>query len=382
MRILLFCHSIASCWNHGNAHFLRGLVRALMQQGHDVRTYEPADGWSRQNLAFYHGSAALTTFLRVYPELCCHTYHADHFDYDQALDGADLVLVHGWTDPRVVARLGEYRRRNRSLRLLFHETHHRVVSAPGEMARYDLKHYDGVLAFGEVLTQHYLSRGLCERAWTFHEAADTTVFSPPLRSVPKVGDLVWIGNWGDDERSDELEEFLLRPVERLRIDAQVYGVRYPEHASIRLRAAGIRYGGWLPNHQVADAFHRFRMTVHVPRRYYRSSLPGIPTIRVFEALAAGIPLVCSPWSDTEGLFRGGRDYWTAENGAEMERCISQLMQDDAACKALSEAGRQSIVERHTCAHRARELMAIYDEIAPSRAEETWQPASTVVASGV
>ena len=38
-------------------------------------------------------------------------------------------------------------------------------------------------------------------------------------------------------------------------------------------------------------FARYRVTVHVPRRPYVAALPGIPTIRPFEALACGIPLV-------------------------------------------------------------------------------------------
>ena len=37
------------------------------------------------------------------------------------------------------------------------------------------------------------------------------------------------------------------------------------------------------------------------------ALPGIPTIRVFEALACGIPLVSAPWQDEEGLFRPGEE---------------------------------------------------------------------------
>ena len=50
MRVVLFCHSLASCWNHGNAHFLRGVARELLARGHEVRAFEPADGWSRANL--------------------------------------------------------------------------------------------------------------------------------------------------------------------------------------------------------------------------------------------------------------------------------------------------------------------------------------------
>jgi spore maturation protein CgeB len=40
-------------------------------------------------------------------------------------------------------------------------------------------------------------------------------------------------------------------------------------------------------------------------------LPGIPTIRVFEALACGIPLVSAPWDDSEHLFRPGEDFLVA-----------------------------------------------------------------------
>ena len=29
MRVVYFTHSLSSCWNHGNAHFLRGVLREL-----------------------------------------------------------------------------------------------------------------------------------------------------------------------------------------------------------------------------------------------------------------------------------------------------------------------------------------------------------------
>ena len=46
----MFYHSLVSDWNHGNAHFLRGLVRELMRMGHDVRSYEELGSWSLTNL--------------------------------------------------------------------------------------------------------------------------------------------------------------------------------------------------------------------------------------------------------------------------------------------------------------------------------------------
>ncbi len=59
MRIVLFVHSLLSDWNHGNAHFLRGITAELLARGHDVAVYEPHDAWSVRNLVAEHGEAAL-----------------------------------------------------------------------------------------------------------------------------------------------------------------------------------------------------------------------------------------------------------------------------------------------------------------------------------
>ena len=58
MNVVYFTHSLASCWNHGNAHFLRGIVAELLDRGHDVVVYEPADGWSREQLLADAGHGA------------------------------------------------------------------------------------------------------------------------------------------------------------------------------------------------------------------------------------------------------------------------------------------------------------------------------------
>ncbi|MGH8174867.1 MAG: glycosyltransferase, partial [Steroidobacter sp.] len=47
MKFVLFYHSLVSDWNHGNAHFLRGVVSELLARGHAVDVYEPENGWSR-----------------------------------------------------------------------------------------------------------------------------------------------------------------------------------------------------------------------------------------------------------------------------------------------------------------------------------------------
>lgn len=359
MRFVMFCHSLVSDWNHGNAHFLRGIGSELLARGHALAVYEPTDAWSRVNLEAEHGRAPIEEFARVYPELRSTACDPATLDLDEALAGADVVLVHEWNDHALVRRIGRHRREGGGYRLFFHDTHHRSVTDEKSMAAYDLSDYDGVLAFGEVIRDLYERRGWAQRAWTWHEAADVRHFQPLAEAVPEEGDLVWIGNWGDDEREAELDEFLLGPVRDLGLRARVHGVRYPERALERLRAAGIRYAGWLPNHRAPRVFARHRVTVHVPRRPYVEALPGIPTIRVFEALACGIPLVSAPWNDAEGLFTPGRDFLVANDGAAMRRHLRDLLHDPGLARALREQGLATVRARHTCAHRVDELLAIH-----------------------
>lgn len=359
MRFVLFCHSLASCWNHGNAHFLRGVARELIARGHAVHILEPADGWSRSNLARDHGAKALTAWRAYYPELDS-TLYDGRPDLDRALDGADAVIVHEWTPPELVVALGRRRLQGGRFVLLFHDTHHRAVSEPESFRAVPLDGYDGVLAFGACLRELYLKAGWARSVWVWHEAADTRLFRP-LPDIEPDGDLAWVGNWGDDERSEELRTYLIEPARRLGLRTTVHGVRYPDPARHELAAAGIAYAGWLPNHAVPEVFARHRVTVHVPRRPYVEALPGIPTIRVFEALACGIPLVSAPWSDTEGLFPPG-SFLMARNGADMTRHLKTVLHDEDLRRSLIGTGLDTIRARHSCAHRVDELLAILDDV--------------------
>jgi spore maturation protein CgeB len=356
MRFVYFTHALTSCWNHGNAHFQRGVLRALIEAGHTATAYEPAKSWSRASLIEDQGEAALADFADRFPDLVTRTYSSEH-DLPEAVQSADVVIVHEWTDPAIVAAIGRLRRLGARFTLLFHDTHHRAVSDPAAMRAFDLSGYDAVLAFGETLAAIYERWGWGNRVFVWHEAADTTLFRPPTIEQPRHG-AVWIGNWGDGERTAELENFLLQPARDAAITLDIHGVRYPPEARAMLARAGARYHGWIANAHVPSLFAHHAMTVHVPRRFYTTLLPGIPTIRVFEALACGIPLICAPWHDTEHLFRPGEDYLTAENGAEMAQHMRSLAYDRPRAAELAASGLACIRARHSCAIRATELLDI------------------------
>jgi spore maturation protein CgeB len=358
MKFLFYTHSLISDWNHGNAHFLRGIMRDLIRRGHEAQALEPEGSWSRENLLKDQGEGAIDAFHRTFPDLKTQIYGED-FDHEAAVSDADVVIMHEWTEPSLIERIGRARRAG-DFTLIFHDTHHRAVSSQDEIGGLQLENYDLVLAFGETLRERYLEAGWGRQVFTWHEAADDELFRP-LHEVQKTRDLIWIGNWGDDERSAEIAEYLVQPVQELQLSATVRGVRYPEHALQSLRQAGITYGGWIANAEAPEAFSQYKMTVHIPRRPYVENLPGIPTIRVFEALACGIPLISAPWDDAEHLFRPGRDFLTVRDGREMKAAMRDVLADEALRQDLISSGLETILARHTCRHRVDELLTILAE---------------------
>jgi len=365
LKIRIFAHSWISDWNHGNAHFLRGLAYELTRMGHDVRCYEETDSWSMTNLVeegIEKAADAFRNFRKAFPTLDVRFFRRGEFFLDYAeeeLRGSDIVIIHEWNDPEVVDAILALKPRL-GFRALFHDTHHRAYTNPEQIARMSLHRFDGVLAFGEAIRRIYAEVFNVNQVWVFQEAADVAHFHPLPRD--KDTDVIWVGNWGEEERTRELQEFLIVPAKKLKRTVAVHGVRYPAEARAMLNEAGIEYRGYLPNLEAPQTYARSLLTLHVPRRFYANGLSGVPTIRVFEALACGIPLLCSPWADTEGLFRPGEDYLCVLDGPAMEAEIRHLLKDDAARQQIATNGLETIRQRHTCAHRGLQFLDICEEL--------------------
>ena len=270
---------------------------------------EPEGAWSLANLLSDHGEAGLARYRDAPIPSSARAPIRGPRKARRTPGGADLVIVHEWNDPELVAAVGRLRARGGRFTLLFHDTHHRAVTAPHEMRAYDLTRYDGVLAFGETLARRLSSAGA-------GAIASWSGTKPPTRGCS-------IRRRDEGERDGPgLDRQLGRRraharTRRLPACARARGAACRSTSTacaIRTRRRrrwpqfGARYHGWLANAAAPEVFARHLATVHVPRRFYTQVLPGIPTIRVFEALACGIPLVSAPWDDCEHLFRVGEDF--------------------------------------------------------------------------
>jgi spore maturation protein CgeB len=66
--------------------------------------------------------------------------------------------------------------------------------------------------------------------------------------------------------------------------------------------------------------------------------------------------------NVKGLFTPGKDFLVAQNGTEMQHPLQTLLQNEAMAHELAGHGLETILTRHTCAHRVDELLASYAEL--------------------
>ncbi|MEO6120000.1 MAG: glycosyltransferase [Terriglobales bacterium] len=369
LRIHVFAHSLVSDWSHGSAHFLRGLSRALVQMGHQVRCHEELGSWSLVNLVRNEQERsieAIDQFRRQFRELDIQFYERkdglqEHLKTQ--LRGADIVLIHEWNEPDVVNTVLALKEELR-FRALFLDTHHRAYTRAGELLKFHLQLVDGVLAAGEPIRKIYTDGFGMRRAWTFHEGADVDHFYP-LSGNPEA-DLLWIGNWGDEERTLELGEFLVVPSAALPdLKVKAYGVRYPAEAVEWMAEAGVDFQGYLPNLDAPQVYAETALALHLPRKQYTNGLAGVPAPRMFEALACGATLISAPWDDLEGLFRP-EDFVRVKDADEMQAAVARLLPDERTRREIAANGLETVRARHTCRHRAEQLAEICDEVLRER----------------
>jgi spore maturation protein CgeB len=374
MKIVFFGRSLHAD-SGDEIHFLRGIAGELSARGSEVVFYETRPGPSGEQ-----AGNAKRDLRKLYPELRVERCDPG-FDPEQAVERASLVIVHELTEPGVASALGKLRLKSRGWELFFHDTHRAGVTDKGADWP-DLTGYDAVLACAEALRERYVMAGWARRAFTWHEAADVRIWTPergPGSGLPMqaLADVVWEEPGTDGTIPELWHEFLLRPLAALRLGASAFGARHSSAAILELKRAGVDYLGALPNHRLPEVFRRHRVALHVPSLRTRD-LPGMPSLRFFEALAVGVPLVSAPFRDAEELFRRG-DYVSVANTEQMKRALRDLICNPALRDAIATRGRETILARHTCAHRADELLSILGRFQGVRTPAPPRPAALVEA---
>jgi len=81
---------------------------------------------------------------------------------------------------------------------------------------------------------------------------------------------------------------------------------------------------------------------------------GFVSNRLFDALACGTPVISDDLPDVHELFAG--TVLTYRDVGELRELVATTLADPAAARARAARGREIVVEQHTFARRARELV--------------------------
>jgi spore maturation protein CgeB len=361
MHIAFFGHSVLADWNNGRAHFIRGLIRELDRLGHECVFYEAKDNPATRAQIAHVGQSSLAETLRVFPFLQVRLYRDGIRDplpfLRQALAEAEAALVMHTSEPSLIRALPEVLGGGQLC--LFFDNRCRLLREEALYRSYGLERYGAVLAGSSSLAAQFRERLGLSRVEVFHEAADTELFYP--RPCRQDIDLLLIANGGEDLERPLREHFLEQSLIFPHLRFCLYGIHHGEQSRQQFRTAyRVDYRGWVPNVQAPPLYARSRLALHLAREPY---LPGIPTTRPFEAFATRTCLLTGPWRDTDGLFREGEQYLRADSPEEMTRLIRYLLENRPARERIAEAGYRNLLERHTCRHRAQQLLDIVTQCA-------------------
>ena len=323
-----------------------------------------------------HGQAPLDEFAARVSGCAATRYDRRRSTSTRALDGADLVLVHEWNEHALVARdRRASRAHRRAIALLFHDTHHRSVTDPARWRRYDLPHYDGVLAFGDVHARP-VPRARAGRSARVDVARGRRHARLPPAPDAEREAATWSGSATGATTSAP------------RSCTSSCSSRSRRSACARASTAcAIR------EHALARAARRRASTtaagcrtIDVPRGVRalpRDRARAAPAVRRARCPASR-RFACSrrwpaasrwsraPWDDAEGLFTPGeRLSGRAQRRRDAARTCERAVATIASCAlqlARARPARRSW-RRHTCAHRVDELLAIVAELAPQSSHD-------------
>jgi glycosyltransferase involved in cell wall biosynthesis len=210
----------------------------------------------------------------------------------------------------------------------------------------DPSEYDMVISNSEGGIPRLLELG-ARRAEAIFWGADPELFQP--RPVEKTSDVFFYG-YGDKFRRDWMAAMVGEPSRRApEIDFALGGGDFQGDTG---RARMI---GDVPFNVFSYAISAARINLNITRRTH-ATVPASATSRPFELAATGAAIVSNPYAGVERWFEPGRELLVVDGPEAALDAYRELLADPAQAEALGARARERVVDEHTFAHRARQLL--------------------------
>jgi spore maturation protein CgeB len=357
MRIVIFGLTISSSWGNGHAALWRGLMRALLADGHHVTFLERDQPFYAEHRDLFelpgHGR------LVLYPD-----WPAVEPDARAALAGADAAIVTSYC-PDGVAAAGLIAETKTGVSC-FYDMDTPITLAlleAGETVPYigadGLSGFDLVLSYTGGGALDALRRKLgARRVLPLYGSVDPDLHHPVPPQPQYRSLLSYIGTYALD-RQAALQALFLEPASRRPADRFVIaGAQYPADFPWTGNVFFVRH---LPPSEHSGFYASSRLTLNVTRAAMARA-GWCPSGRLFEAAACGTPVLSDEWEGLDAFFRPGDEILLARNSGDAMAAID--MSPEALAKIGARA-RERVLADHTAARRAQEMLAAFEPV-PSK----------------
>jgi spore maturation protein CgeB len=211
----------------------------------------------------------------------------------------------------------------------------------------DPAEYDLVISNSEGGLPRLLELG-ARRAEAVFWGADPEFFSP--QAVEKEYDVFFYG-YGDKFRREWMRELVGEPSRRAsgEIDFALGGRDF-------LGDTGeARLVGDVPFNVFARAIGAARINVNITRRSHATVFAS-STARPFELASSGAAIVSNPYDGIERWFEPGRELLVVDNADDALAAYRELLADPAQAEEMGRRARERVLDEHTYAHRARQVL--------------------------
>src|SRR5436305_15127594 len=129
-----------------------------------------------------------------------------------------------------------------------------------------------------------------------------------------------------------------------------------------------RLVGDVPFNVFAQASSGGRINLNVTRRSH-ATVYASSTCRPFELAASGAAIVSNPHEGIERWFEPGSELRVVSTADEAVATYRELLDDPGAAEAMGRRARERVLDEHTYAHRAKQILELVGLRAPVGARD-------------
>jgi spore maturation protein CgeB len=362
LDIVILGLSITSSWGNGHATTFRALVRELTALGHNVLFLE-------RNLPWYAENRDMPKLPWGRVEIY-HKVGELRARFARQVAKADVVIVGSYVPEGI--EVGDWVNRTARGVKAFYDIDTPVTLAKLERGDCDyvtpalIAHSDLYLSFtgGPTLLRLEKQYG-SPMARPLYCSVDSRQYYPERQ--PILWDLGYLGTYSSDRQP---------PIDRLMFTAArrwkkgrfaVFGPQYPSDLHWPANV--------LHDDHLAPAYHRAfynrqRFTLNITRADMVAAGYS-PSVRLFEAAACGTPIISDFWVGLDELFIPGEEILIAHSAADTLRYLRELSEEERL--RIGQRARDVVMNNHTSAHRAAELVTYLRALVGSSARVAARP---------